>query len=166
MAWLQAEFLAKIRLTHNANTRPQWIVCNKIEEWIDPKNDVRSRIKLFEHIDWTDTLFTETWTQTIDEILVEWHNNINGRQKWNSGVKMNFECKLRSENNKVVFIQKVPMPVQVEQDLIDNLALTHKCGVLKLLPFFKYAVPIFEPNKPNGYYVYFWSSEHSVATQQ
>ena len=42
------------------------------------------------------------------------------------------------------------MPIHVEVDLIVELALMHKYGIITVLPFSKYASPIFAQRKPHG----------------
>ena len=42
------------------------------------------------------------------------------------------------------------MPIQMKEDLIVELALMHKYGIITVLPFSKYASPIFAQRKPNG----------------
>ena len=42
------------------------------------------------------------------------------------------------------------MPIQQKEDLIVELALMHNYGIIALLPFAKYASPIFAQRKPNG----------------
>ena len=42
------------------------------------------------------------------------------------------------------------MPIHLKEDLIVELALMHKYGIITVLPFSKYASPIFAHRKPNG----------------
>ena len=42
------------------------------------------------------------------------------------------------------------MPIHMKEDLIVELALMHKYGMITVLPFSKYASPIFAQRKPNG----------------
>ena len=42
------------------------------------------------------------------------------------------------------------MPIHLIEDLIVQLALMHKYGIVTVLPFSKYASPIFAQRKPNG----------------
>ena len=41
------------------------------------------------------------------------------------------------------------MPVHLKEDLIVEIALMHKYGTITVLPFSRYAIPIFAPKKPN-----------------
>ena len=42
------------------------------------------------------------------------------------------------------------MPIHLKEDLIVELALMHKYGIVTVLPFSKYASPMFAQRKPNG----------------
>ena len=61
-----------------------------------------------------------------------------------------FKVKLTPKDDKPVYSQSLPMPIHLKGDLIVDLALMHKYGIIKVLPFSKYASPIFAQRKPNG----------------
>ena len=61
-----------------------------------------------------------------------------------------FKVKLTPKDNKAVYSQSLPMPIHLKEDLIVKLALMHKYGIVTVLPFSKYASPIFAQTKPNG----------------
>ena len=42
------------------------------------------------------------------------------------------------------------MPIHLKEDLMVELALRHNYGIITVLPFSKYASPIFAQRKPNG----------------
>ena len=58
--------------------------------------------------------------------------------------------KLTPKDNKAVYSQNLPMPIHLKEDLIVELALMHNYGIITVLPFSKYASPIFAQRKPNG----------------
>ena len=60
------------------------------------------------------------------------------------------KVKLTPKDNKVVYSQKLPMPIHLKEDLIVEFAVMHKYGIITVLPFSKYASPIFAQRKPNG----------------
>ena len=55
--------------------------------------------------------------------------------------------KLTPKDNKAVYSQSLPMPIHLEEDLIVELALMHKYGIITVLPSSKYASPIFAQKK-------------------
>ena len=66
------------------------------------------------------------------------------------GMNTEFKVKLTPKEDKVVYSQSITMPIHLKEDLIVELALMHKYGTLTVLPFSKYASPIFAQRKPNG----------------
>ena len=103
-------------------------------------------LKLF---DWTDTLLTETEKQAVEDILVE-YQDIFPRHRMDVGMNTEFTVKLTPKDNEAVYSQNLPLPIHLEEDLIVELALMHKHGIITVLPFSKYASPIFAQRKPKG----------------
>ena len=66
------------------------------------------------------------------------------------GMNTEFKVKLTPKDDKAVYSQSLPMPIHLKEDLIVELALIHKYGIITVLPFSKYASPIFAQRKPNG----------------
>ena len=66
------------------------------------------------------------------------------------GMNAEFKVRLTPKDDKAVYSQSLPMPIHLEEDLIVELALMHKYGIITVLPFSKYASPIFAQRKPNG----------------
>ena len=67
-----------------------------------------------------------------------------------SGMNTDFKVKLTPKNNKAVYSQSLPMLIHLKEDLIVELVLMHKYGIITVLPFSKYASPITAQRKPNG----------------
>ena len=61
-----------------------------------------------------------------------------------------FKVKLTPKDDKAVYSQSLPMPIHLKKHLIVELALKHEYGIITVLPFSKYASPIFAQWKPNG----------------
>ena len=66
------------------------------------------------------------------------------------GMNTEFKVKPPPKNNEAVYSQSLPMPIHLKEDLINELALMHKYGIITILPFSKYGSPLFEQRKPNG----------------
>ena len=118
-------------------------------EKLNPKDDSESRTEFLKRFDWTDTLLPETEKQAVEDILVEYHD-IFARHRMDIGMNTEFKLKLTPKDDKVVYSQSLPMPIHLKEDLIVELALMHKYGIITVLPFSKYASPIFAQRKPNG----------------
>ena len=114
-----------------------------------PKDDIESRMEFFKRFDWTDTLLTETEKQAVEDILVEYHD-IFARHRMDIGMNTEFKVKLTPKDDKAVYSQILPMAIHLKEDLIVELAPMHKYGIITVLPFSKYASPIFAQRKPNG----------------
>ena len=61
-----------------------------------------------------------------------------------------FKVSLTPKDDKPVYTQSLPVPINLQEDLTVELALMHKYGIITTLPFSKYASPIFAQRKPNG----------------
>ena len=121
----------------------------KDKEKLNPEESTESQKKFFKRFDWTDTFLTETEKQAIEDILVEYHD-IFVRHRMDIGMNTEFKVKLTPKDDKAVYSQNLPMPIYLKEDLIVELALMHKYGIITVPPFSKYASPIFAQRKPNG----------------
>ena len=121
----------------------------KDKDKFNPQESTKSRNKFLKRFDWTDTLLTETEKRAIEDILVEYHV-IFARPRMDIGLNTEFKVKLTPTDDKAVYSQYLPMPIHLKEDLFVELALRHKYGIVTVLPFSKYASPIFAQRKPNG----------------
>ena len=121
----------------------------KHKEELNPQESTEARDKFFKRFDWTDTLLTETEKQAIEHILVEYHD-IFARRRMDFGMNTKFKVRLTPKDDNAVYSQSLPMPIHLKEDLIVELALMHKYGIITVLPFSKYARPIFAQRKPKG----------------
>ena len=118
-------------------------------EKLNAKDDSESRTESLKRDDWTDILLTETGKQAVEDILVEYHD-IFARHRMDSGMNTEFKLRLTAKDDKTLYSQSLPMPIHLKEDLIVELALMHIYGIITVLPFSKYASPIFTQRKPNG----------------
>ena len=119
------------------------------KENLNPQESIESRNNFLKRFDWNDTLLTKMEKQAIEDILVEYHD-IFARHRMDIGMNTEFKVKLTPKDDKVVYSQSLPIPIHLKEDLIVETALLHKYGIITLLPFSKYASPIFAHRKPNG----------------
>ena len=124
----------------------------KDKEKLDPQESTESRNKFLKRFDWTDTLLTETEKQALEDILVE-YLDIFARHRMDIGMNTEFKVKLNLKDEKAVYSQSLPMPIHLKENLIFEMALMHKYGIITVLLFSKYTSPIFAQRKPNGKYV-------------
>ena len=121
----------------------------KDKEKLNPQESIESQTKFPRRFDWTDTLLIETEKQAMENILFEYHD-IFARHRMDIGMNTEFKVKLTPKDDKAVYSQSLPMPIHLKEDLIVELALMHKHGIITVLLFSKYASPIFAQRKPNG----------------
>ena len=119
------------------------------KEKLNPKDSVESRMEFSKRFDWTDTLLTETEKQAVEDTLVEYHD-IFARHRMDNGMNTEFKVRLTAKDDRAVYSQSLPMQIQLKEDLIVGLALKHKYGIVTVLPFSKYASPVFAQRQPNG----------------
>ena len=119
------------------------------KEKLNPKDDIEPRTQFLKRFDWTDTLLTETEKQAVEDILVEYHDII-ARYRMDVGMNTEIKVKLTPKDDKAVYSQNLPMTIHLKENLIVELALMHKYGVITVIPFSKYASPIFAQRNPNG----------------
>ena len=121
----------------------------KDKEKLNPQERIESRNKFVKRFDWTDKLLTETEKQAIEDNLVEYHD-IFARHRMDIGMNTDFKVKLTPKDDKAVCSRSLPIPIHLKENLIVELALMHKYGIITVLPFSKYASTIFAQRKPNG----------------
>ena len=121
----------------------------KDKENLNPQESIESRNNFLKRFDWNDTLLTEMEKQAIEDILVEYHD-IFASHRMDFGMNTEFKVKLTPKVDKALYSQSLPMPIHLKEDLFVELALMHKYGIVTVLPFSKYASPIFAQRKPNG----------------
>ena len=121
----------------------------KDKEKLNPQESTESRNKFLKRFDWSDTLLTEMEKQAIEDILVE-HPYLFARHRMDIGMNTEFKERLTPKGDKAVYSQSLPMPIHLKEDLIVELALMHKYGIIRVLPFSRYASPMFAQRKPIG----------------
>ena len=61
-----------------------------------------------------------------------------------------FKVKLTPKDDSPAYNQSLPAPINLKEDILVELAMLHKYGIITTIPFSKYASPIFAQKKPNG----------------
>ena len=85
----------------------------------------------------------------IEALLVEFHD-IFARHRFDIGMNEEFTVKLTPKDDSPAYSQSLPTPINLKEDILFELALLHKYGIISTLPFSKYASPVFAQKKPNG----------------
>ena len=117
-------------------------------ETLDPTTDAESRAKFLKNFDWKDSTLTPEEKEKIEELLVEFHD-IFARHRFDIGMNEEFKVKLTPKDDSPAYSQNLPAPINLKEDILVELAMLHKYGIITTLPFSKYASPIFAQQKLN-----------------
>ena len=85
----------------------------------------------------------------IEDLLVEYHH-IFARHRFDIGMNDEFKVKITPNDDSPAYSKNLPTPINLKEDILEELALLNRYGILTTLPFSKYASPIFAQKKPNG----------------
>ena len=118
-------------------------------EKINPLENIGSRNQFLSNFDWTDSTLQSNAKQAVENLLVELHD-IFARHRFDMGIKTEFKVQLTPLDNRPAYSQSLPAPINLKDDILVELALLHKYGIITTLPFSKYASPKFAQRKPNG----------------
>ena len=77
-------------------------------------------------------------------------HDIFARHRFDIGINTEFKVQLTPLDNRPAYSQSLPAPINLKDDILVELTLLHKYGIITTLPFSKYASPIFAQRKPNG----------------
>ena len=76
----------------------------------------------------------------IEDLLVKFHD-IFARHDVDIGMNKDFKVKLTPKDDSPAYSQSLPTPINLKEDILVELALLHRYGIITTLPFSKYARP-------------------------
>ena len=118
-------------------------------ENLNPLEDTNSRDQFLSNFDWTDSTLQLDAKQADENLLVKFHD-IFARHRFDIGINAEFKLQLTPLDNRPAYSHCLPAPINLKDDILVELALLHKSGILTTLPFSKYASSSFAQMKPNG----------------
>ena len=118
-------------------------------EKLNPLENIDSRNQFLSNFDWTDSTLQQDAKQAVENLLVEFHD-IFARYRFDIEINTEFKVQLNSLDNRPAYSQSLPAPINLKDDILVELALLHKYGIITTLPFSKYASPVIAQRKPNG----------------
>ena len=118
-------------------------------EKLDPTENEESRTKFLSMFKWTNSLITGKERENLEDTIVEF-NDIFARHRLDIGMNTQFKVSLTPQDDKPVYAQSLPVPINLKENLTVDLALMHRYVIITTFPFSKYASPIFAQRKPNG----------------
>ena len=116
---------------------------------LNPLENTNSRNQFLSNFDWTDSTLQPEAKQAVENLLVEFHD-IFARHRFDIGINTEFKVQLTPLDNRPACSQSLPAPINLKDDILVELALLHKYGIITTLRFSNYASPIFAQRKPNG----------------
>ena len=117
-------------------------------EKLNPHDDPESRRQFLSNFDWTDFMLPAEIAR-IEDLFVEFHD-IFARHRFDIVMNEDFKVKLTPKDDSPAYSQSLPTPINLKEDILVELALLYRYGIITTLPFSKYTSPIFAPKKPNG----------------
>ena len=117
-------------------------------EKLNPLEDTDSQNQFLSKFDWTESTLQPDAKQAVEHLLVEFHD-IFARHPFDFGINTEFKVQLAPLDNRPACSQSLPAPINLKDDILVELALLHKYGIITTLPFSKDASPIFDQRKPN-----------------
>ena len=118
-------------------------------EQLNPQEHTDSRNQFLSIFDWTNSTLQADAKQAVEGLLVE-IQEIFARHRFDIGINPQFKVQLSPLDNRPAFSQSLPTLINLKEDILVELALIHKYGIIATLPCSKYASPIFAQRKPNG----------------
>ena len=118
-------------------------------EKLNPQDDPESRRQFLSNFDWTNSMQQPAEIARIEDLLVEFHD-IFARHRFDIGMNEDLKVKLTPKDNSPAYRQSLQTLINLKEDILVELALLNCYGIIKTLPFSKYASPIFAQKKPNG----------------
>ena len=114
-------------------------------EKLNPLEDTNSRDQFPIKFDWTDSTLQVHAKQAVDNLPVDFHN-IFARHRFDIGINTEFKLQLTPLDNRPAYSQSLPLTINLKDDILVELALLHKYGIITRLPFSKYAIRTKETN--------------------
>ena len=136
------------------HTPIQTLILNELRELeqleqLTPLEDTKSRNHFLSEFDWIDSTLQLDAKQAVEDLLVEVHDFF-ARHRFDIGINKEFKVQLTPLDNRPAYSQSLSARINLKDDILVELALIHKHGIITTLPFSKYASPIFAQRKPNG----------------
>ena len=118
-------------------------------EQLNPQDDINSRNQILSNFDWIDSNLELEAKQAIEALLVEFYD-IFTQYRFDIGTNTEFKVQLTPLHIRLAYSQSLAARINLKDDILVELALLHKYGIITTLSFSKYARPILAQRKPNG----------------
>ena len=94
-------------------------------EKLNPLENTNSRNQFLSNFDWTDSTLQPEAKHAVENLLVKFHD-IFARQRFDIGINTEFKVQLTPLDNRPAYSQSLPPPINLNDDILVELALLHK----------------------------------------
>ena len=119
------------------------------EEKLDPTVDDQHRQAFLANFQWDGSILAGHERQQIGNLLVKYHN-IFARHRLDISINIVFKIKLTPKHDDPMYAKSLPTPMNLQDDLLVELALMQEYGIITTLPYSKYSLSTFAQRKSNG----------------
>ena len=116
-------------------------------EKLNPQDNEEFRRKFLSNFDWKDSMLQQHEIKQIEALLVEFHD-IFARHRFDIGVNEEFTVKLTPKDESPAYSQSLPTPINLKEDILVELALLHRYGIITTLSFQSTPAPFLRRKNP------------------
>ena len=116
---------------------------------LHPLENMDSRNQVSTNFEWTNFTLDRDAKQALQALIVHFHNFL-ARHRFAIGINTGSKVQLTPLDGRPAYSRSVLAPNDLKDDILVELTLLHKCGIIATLPFSKSASPKFAQREPNG----------------
>ena len=107
------------------------------KEKLDPTKDPESRKHFLDMFQWEGSQIEGNDRKQLEQTIVE-YNDIFARHRLDIGINNSFKVKLTPKDERPIYTQSLPVPINLKEDLTVELALMHRYGIIIFSIFFSF----------------------------
>ena len=118
-------------------------------ENLDPTLNDEQRKAFLDEFSWKYSQLTAEEPTIIERLLVKYHR-IFARHRLDTRINNEYKIELNPKHDESVYVKSLPAPKNFKDEILVELALQQKHGIITTFPFSAYSSPIFAQRKANG----------------
>ena len=116
---------------------------------MNPLEEKGSRNQFQSIFDRADFTLNPETKRAVEALFVEFCH-IFARHCFDIGINTEFKVQIKPSDNRLAYGRSLPAPFNLKDDILVELALLYKYGIITTLPFSKCGSPIYAQRKTNG----------------
>ena len=112
------------------------------QEKLDPRINEADKLEFLKKISWDTCVLNADQKRQLEEFLVEYHD-VFAKHRFDVGYNTNLKIKLTPEHPLPVYVQCLPAPIHLRDEIFIELALLQYFNITTTLSHSKYSSPIF-----------------------